>query len=526
MFTFISTLSLSTTLSYSILATCNHKTLGIYYLWYSLIWGISGSIFSVILRAELYNTGNRYISPENQNFYNLSFTVHGVVMIFFLVMPALFGGLGNYFLPLTSGTPEVSYPRLNNISLQLTFIGYLTIILSIISEYGAAGGWTLYPPLSTSNMNLSPTAIDFVACGLLLSGVSSLLSSINFVATITQIHPAGFVVSLTTLFNWSIILTSILLILALPALTAAIIMIISDLHLATLFFDPTYSGDPIFYQHLFWFFGHPEVYILILPAFGTISQIISTYTQKSVFGKQSMVLAMYCIAILGTIVWGHHMYTTGLEADTRSYFTAATVMISLPTGTKIFNWLCTFIGSYSSVSSTQIVYALIFIFTFTLGGVTGVILGNAAVDIALHDSYYVVAHFHFVLSLGAIISLISAVFCYIDNILGPVNLLYGSTSLVAKYNSLVIYIAIMITFGPLHFLGMNQLPRRIPDYPDYIIGWNTISSIGSIISFLALYILIHYEHRVIRHGHYYGLALWNSNWRSKTLGADCTCKGN
>merc|ERR1711982_246861 len=342
------------------------------------------------------------ISPENQNFYNVSITLHGLIMIFFLVMPALFGGFGNYFVPIFQGSPEVVYPRVNNLSILVLFLSYLLILISIISEFGGGTGWTLYPPLSTSFMSLSPSSVAYLIFGLLIAGISSCLTSVNFWITILNLRSYYLTLKTMPLFPWALLITGGMLLLTLPVLSGALLMVIADLHSNTLFFDPVFGGDPIFYQHLFWFFGHPEVYILIIPAFGIISIIISGILQKIIFGNQSMIFAMSCISLLGSVLWGHHMYTVGLETYTRAYFTGVTILISLPTGTKIFNWLSTYLGNppLLHLKTSSALFALLFLLMFTVGGSTGVILGNAAVDLALHDTYYVVAHFHFVLSLG------------------------------------------------------------------------------------------------------------------------------
>merc|ERR1712113_1264284 len=379
----------------SLVKNCNHKRLGIYYLLSAFIFGISGTLVSVLMRIELYSSGNRIISPENQNFYNVSITLHGLLMIFFLVMPGLFGGFGNYFAPIFQGSPEVVYPRINNFSILILFPSYLLLILSLISEFGGGTGWTLYPPLSTSFMSLSPSSIAFMVFGLLMSGISSCLTSLNFWTTILNLRSYYLTLKTIPLFPWALFITAAMLLLVLPILTGALLMVLADLHSNTLFFDPIFGGDPIFYQHLFWFFGHPEVYILIIPAFGLISIVISVISQKIIFGNQSMIFAMSCISLLGTVLWGHHMYTVGLETDTRAYFTGVTILISLPTGTKIFNWISTYLGNAALPLVTSSYFSLLFLLMFTMGGSTGVILGNAAVDIALHDTYYVVAHFHF-----------------------------------------------------------------------------------------------------------------------------------
>merc|ERR1712084_83436 len=326
-------------------------------------------------------------------------------------MPGLFGGFGNYFAPIFQGSPEVVYPRVNNLSILVLFLSYLFVILSYFSDFGGGTGWTLYPPLSTSFLSLSPSSVAYLLLGLLMSGVSSCLTSLNFWVTILNLRSYCLTLKTLPLFPWSIFITAALLLFTLPVLSGALIMILADLHSNTLFFDPVFGGDPVLYQHLFWFFGHPEVYILIIPAFVVISMVISGVAQKIIFGNQSMIFAMSCISFLGSIVWGHHMYTVGLETDTRAYFTGVTILISLPTGTKIFNWLSTYLGNppLLQVKTSSALFGLLFLLMFTIGGSTGVILGNAAVDLALHDTYYVVAHFHFVLSLGAVIAIFSGI---------------------------------------------------------------------------------------------------------------------
>merc|ERR1712098_154662 len=417
---------------------------------------------------------------------------HGLLMIFFLVMPALFGGFGNYFAVIFQGSPEVVYPRVNNFSILILFLSYLFLILSLISDFGGGTGWTLYPPLSTSFMSLSPSSTANLIFGLLIAGISSCLTSVNFWITILNLRSYCLTLKTMPLFPWALLMTAAMLLLTLPILSGALLMVIADLHSNTLFFDPIFGGDPIFYQHLFWFFGHPEVYILIIPAFGIISIVISGISQKIIFGSQSMILAMSCISILGSVVWGHHMYTVGLESDTRAYFTAVTMLISLPTGTKIFNWLCTYLGNAPllQIKTSSALFGLIFLLMFTIGGSTGVILGNAAVDIALHDTYYVVAHFHFVLSLGAVIGLLSGVMFFQEKILGSNNFLPSSSSYNSIYHLVCTFFGILLTFTPMHFLGFNVMPRRIPDFPDYFNSWNYLSSIGSGITLISFGMLI------------------------------------
>merc|ERR1711909_111114 len=451
--------------------------------------GHMAAVVSLVLRLD--SSGNRIISPENQNFYNVSVTLHGFLMIFFLVMPSLFGGFGNYFAPIFQGSPEVVYPRVNNLSILILILSYLLFVLSFFSEFGGGTGWTLYPPLSTSFMSLSPSSTGNLIFGLLISGVSSCLTSLNFWVTILNLRSYCLTLKTMPLFPWALLITAGMLLLVLPILSGAFLMVLADLHSNTLFFDPVFGGDPVLYQHLFWFFGHPEVYILIIPAFGVISIVISGVSQKIIFGNQSMIFAMSCISLLGSVVWGHHMYTVGLETDTRAYFTGVTILISLPTGTKIFNWLSTYLGNppLLQLRTSSALFALLFLLMFTIGGSTGVILGNAAVDLGLHDSYYVVAHFHYVLSLGAVITIFSGIIFNGEKIVGSKRLLPSPSSTLSLYHLVLTFVGILLTFSPMHFLGFNVMPRRIPDFPDSFHSWNFLSSIGSGITLLSFAIL-------------------------------------
>merc|ERR1712017_7156 len=441
-----------------------HKRLGIYYLLAAFIFGICGTLISVLIRIELYSTGNRIISPENQNFYNVSVTLHGLIMIFFLIMPGLFGGFGNYFAPIFQGSPEVVYPRVNNLSILILFLSYLLLILSLISEFGGGTGWTLYPPLSTSFMSLSPSSTAFMVLGLLMSGISSCLTSLNFWVTILNLRSYCLTLKTMPLFPWALLITAAMLLLTLPVLSGALLMVLADLHSNTLFFDP---------------------------AFGVISIVVSGVSQKMIFGNQSMIYAMSCISLLGSVVWGHHMYTVGLETDTRAYFTGVTILISLPTGTKIFNWLSSYLGNPNllQLRTSSALFALLFLLMFTWGGSTGVILGNAAVDLGLHDTYYVVAHFHFVLSLGAVIAIFSGTVTFGEKIIGSKSLLPSPSSTLSLYHLILIFFGILLTFLPMHFLGLNVMPRRIPDFPDYFHSWNFLSSIGSGITLISFSML-------------------------------------
>merc|ERR1711934_811687 len=333
-----------------------------------------------------YGSGNRIITSENLNTYNLSVTLHGLIMIFFVIMPVLYGGLANYLLPIYVLSPEVSFPRINCLSLLILPFSYSYLLISLCTEFGAATGWTFYPPLSTSLMSLSAVGVDLLIMGLLLSGISSFMTSLNFFCTVINMRGYGLTSYSLSLYTFAVLITAVLLLLSLPVLTGALFMIFSDLHFNTIFFDATFYGDPILYQHLFWFFGHPEVYILIIPAFGVISQTISTSINSLLFALQSKILAKTCISFLGTIVWSHHLYTVGLEVDTRAYFSAVTMLISLPTGTKIFNWLTTFYFTNLPFVFTHMFYSFVFLLMFTIGGLTGILLSNASIDISLHDT--------------------------------------------------------------------------------------------------------------------------------------------
>merc|ERR1712144_70714 len=467
-----------------IFTTCNHKRLGLYYLINSLLFVLSGTLYSLLIRIELYGSGNRIITSENLNTYNLSVTLHGLIMIFFVIMPVLYGGLGNYLIPIYVLAPEVSFPRINCLSLLILPFSYSYLLISLCTEFASATGWTFYPPLSTSLMSLSPVGVDLLIIGLLLSGISSFMTSLNFFTTIINMRGYGLTISLLSLYTFAILITALLLLLSLPILTAAFFKIFSDLHFNTIFFDANFYGDPILYQHLFWFFGHPEVYILIIPAFGVISQTISTSASTILFALQSKILAKVCISFLGTIVWSHHLYTVGLEVDTRAYFSAVTMLISLPTGTKIFNWLTTFYFNIIGLTFTHMFYSFVFLLMFTNGGLTGILLANASIDISLHDTYYVVAHFHYVLSLGAVIALFICLLFYSTLLLGFNTFLHMINSTLLYYNFYFIILGINITFTPLHFLGFNSMPRRIPDYPDLIMNWNFLSSCGSSLTLL------------------------------------------
>jgi len=491
------------------LMSTNHKDIGSLYLMFAIFAGLIGGGLSILMRAQLSAPGNHLVADGQQ--WNAIITAHGLIMIFFVVMPAMIGGFGNWFVPIMIGAPDMAFPRLNNISFWLLVPALCLVIAGLLTGTGAGSGWTLYPPLSNSEFHEGP-AMDFTLFALHLAGISSLLGAINFITTIFNMRAPGMTLHKMPLFVWSMLVTAFLLLLAVPVLAGAITMLITDRNFGTSFFNPAGGGDPVLFQHLFWFFGHPEVYIMILPGFGMISHVISTFSKKPVFGYLGMAYAMVAIGVVGFVVWAHHMFVSGISVDTRAYFMAATLVIAVPTGIKIFSWIATMWGG-SIEMKTPMLFAVGFIFLFTVGGVTGVVLANAGIDEILHNSYYVVAHFHYVLSLGAVFSIFAGFYYWIGKMSG-----HQYPEFWGKMHFWVSFIGVNLTFFPMHFLGLNGMPRRYVDYPDAFRGWNAVASFGSYVGGVSVLIFLYVLYRTFTSkerlaDNYWGVGATTLEWQ-------------
>nr|WGC93706.1 cytochrome c oxidase subunit I [Mansonella sp.] len=487
----------------SIYNTVNHKTIGTFYIVMGYWAGLGGSVLSMIMRLELSSPGGYLFSGSGQ-VYNSVLTMHGVLMIFFMVMPILIGGFGNWMLPVMLGAPEMAFPRVNALSFWITFSALLMVYQSFFIGGGPGSSWTFYPPLST--VGQPEMSLDLMILGLHTVGIGSLLGSINFMVTVQNMRSIAVTLDQISMFVWTSYLTSFLLVLSVPVLAGSLLFLLMDRNFNTSFYDTSKGGSPLLYQHLLWFFGHPEVYVIILPVFGIISEAVLFLTDKDrLFGQTSMTFASIWIAVLGTSVWGHHMYTAGMDIDTRTYFSAATMIIAIPSAVKVFNWLGTFFGSNQKFQPLWC-WTYSFIFLFTVGGLSGIILSAASLDVVLHDTYYVVAHFHYTLSLGAVYGIFCGFCLWLPYVYG---VSFDSGMMMAVF--LCFFVGTNMTFFPMHFAGLQGMPRKILDYPDCYSMFQIVSSLGSMVTFIGFMLFNYLMIDSIFASRFLGISFYNSH---------------
>ena len=464
------------------LYTTNHKDIGSMYLWFSFAMFLLGGVFALVIRAELFQPGLQIVDP---NFFNQMTTMHGLVMVFGAVMPA-FVGLANWMVPMMIGAPDMALPRMNNWSFWIMTFAFAMLTSTLFMEGGAPNfGWTFYAPLSTT---YAPPSVTFFIFAVHIMGASSIMGAINIIATILNMRAPGMTLMKMPLFVWTWLITAYLLIAVMPVLAGVVTMMLMDIHFGTSFFNAAGGGDPVLFQHIFWFFGHPEVYIMILPAFGIVSAIIPTFARKPLFGYASMVYATASIAFLSFIVWAHHMFTAGMPLAGELFFMYATMLIAVPTGVKVFNWVATMFKG-SMTFETPMLFSIAFVILFTIGGFSGLMLAIAPADFQYHDTYFVVAHFHYVLVPGAIFSITAAVYYWLPKWSGKMY-----SEVMGKTHFWLAFIGLNLTFFPMHFSGLAGMPRRIPDYHMMFADWNMISSVGAFLfggaQVLFLYIVV------------------------------------